>query len=164
MKPEYLSKQIAAQRLGLSVRRVLELSSAGKIRRTREVDPATGRENTVLLAADVARLTRNAVNAVNGVFPASGGAAEVRLARPNLALPPIEPPAPRLWMTAAEAAEYSGLPASFLVHAIDTGALLALDVGVRPGGRYRIRRADIDAMEGQKLAVKPVPGILRRKK
>jgi excisionase family DNA binding protein len=150
MKPEYLSKQIAAQELGLSVRRVLELSNAGKIRRKRVIDPTTQREQTVLLAADVARL---AAASTSTAIAAPAGAADVRLARLNPALPPIEPAAPRLWMTAAEAADYSGLPASFLIHAIDTGALRALDVGVRAGGRYRIRRADIDALEGRKQAI-----------
>lgn len=151
MKPEYLTKQIAAQHLGLSVRRVLELSNSGKLRRKRVIDPATQREQTVLLAVDVARMVaaNRTAKALQAATPAE--AADTRLARPNLALPPIEPPAPRLWLTAAEAAEYSGLPASFLVHAIDTGVLLALDVGVRPGGKYRIRRADIEALAGRKL-------------
>jgi len=29
--------------------------------------------------------------------------------------------------------------------------LPALDVGVRPGGRYRVRRADLDALKGEQL-------------
>ena len=140
MKPEYLTKEIAAKRLGLSVRRVLELRTDGKIRSSRQIDPATEREQVVLLASDVNRLVTDAAN--------------VRLAREKLALPPTEAPAPRPWMTAAEAADYSGLPAGFLVRAIETGELAALDVGVRPGGKYRIRRVDLDALSGRKLSTK----------
>jgi excisionase family DNA binding protein len=138
MKPEYLTKEIAAKRLDLSVRRVLELRAAGKIRSSRQIDPATQREQLVLLASDVNRLVTDAAN--------------VRMAREKLALPPTEPPPLRPWMTAAEAADYSGLPAGFLVRAIEAGELVALDVGVRPGGRYRIRRTDLDALSGRKLS------------
>ena len=64
--------------------------------------------------------------------------------------PAIAPPRP--WLTLDEAAEYSGLPASAVARLIHAGKLRALDVGIRPGGRYRIRRADLDALEGDRLA------------
>jgi hypothetical protein len=51
--PEYVTKQIAAQRLGLSVRRVLELSAAGLLKRHTVHDPVTKRRQTVFLVADL---------------------------------------------------------------------------------------------------------------
>jgi excisionase family DNA binding protein len=71
------------------------------------------------------------------------------------ALPPVQAPlqlpaapAPdRPWLTVDEAADYSGLPASFLLSLIDGKRLGALDVGVRAGGRYRVARRDVDAIK-----------------
>jgi hypothetical protein len=73
--PEYISKQIAAQWLGLSVRRVLELSNTGAIRRRQVTDPMTKRRQTVLLARDVQRAV------VDGQKPGSQGAISTRLKR-----------------------------------------------------------------------------------
>src|SRR6185369_2368969 len=53
---EYVAKAIAAERLGLSVRRVLELSARGLLPRHTVLDPATKRRQTVFLAADLERL------------------------------------------------------------------------------------------------------------
>jgi len=148
MKTEYLTKAIAAQRLGLSPRRVLELGNLGNIRHRRVVDPKTRRKQTVFLATDVARLAAAPDNP-GALTPFSAAA---RSLFPYAALPPAaEPAAPRLWLTPAEAAEYSGLPASYLIELVHSGTLLARDVGVRPGGKYRIRRADLDGLEGKIL-------------
>jgi len=146
VKSEYLTKAIAAQRLGLSVRRVLEISNAGKIRHRHIIDPGTQREQMVLLAADVKRMAA----AKRGVL-APVGAEVVPHARTEPAPVPAAA-APRLWLTAAEAAEYSGLPASYLIELVQSGLLLARDVGVRPGGKYRIRRVDLDGLAGKLLA------------
>jgi hypothetical protein len=54
--PEYVSKVIAAARLGLSIRRVLELSARGLLKRDTVRDPVTERRRTVFLAADLSRL------------------------------------------------------------------------------------------------------------
>jgi excisionase family DNA binding protein len=143
--PEYISKQIAAARLGLSVRRVLELSNTGVIRRRQVVDPDTKRRQTVLLARDVQRAV---VDGQKRLVAYRGGAAP---AGEVAALPPVQPPlqaAPdRPWLTVDEAAHYSGLPASFLLGMIEEGRLGALDVGVRVGGRYRVARRDVDAIK-----------------
>ena len=146
--PEYISKQIAAQMLGLSVRRVLELSQTGAIKRRQVTDPVTKRAQTVLLARDVAK----AVAAIDGqkrlVAYRGDGAGEVAVDRAPQPLLPAPAPAPiRPWLTVEEAAEYSGLPASFLLGMVDAGRLPALDVGVRAGGRYRIARRAVDAIE-----------------
>lgn len=59
--------------------------------------------------------------------------------------------APRPWLTLGEAAEYSGLPKSTLQALIDASQLKAIDCGPRPGGRYRIKRVDLDGLEGMNL-------------
>src|SRR4030095_14206632 len=55
--PEYVTKELAAKRLGLSVRRVLELSARGLLKRRTVRDPVTKRRQTVFLAADLVRFT-----------------------------------------------------------------------------------------------------------
>lgn len=146
---DFVSKQIAAARLGLSVRRVLELSARGAIERRHVMDPATKRRQTVFLAADVERVAQATVNHDVALYRHPGAA----IAREVAALPPVEaavaappPPPDRRWLTVDEAAAYSGLPASFLLSLIAKRRLPALDVGVRPGGRYRVGRSDVDAI------------------
>jgi excisionase family DNA binding protein len=73
------------------------------------------------------------------------------------ALPPPQPvSAPRVpetpWLTLDEAAVYSGLPVSYLQKQIDDGCLAAIDVGVRPGGRYRVARRDLDTITATRHA------------
>jgi len=145
LAPEFISKEIAAKRLNLSVRRVLELSNMGAIRSNHVMDPTTKRRQTVLLARDVQRV---AIDGQKRLVAYRGGAAEAA------ALPPVQPPlqlpappADRPWLTVDEAANYSGLPARFLLSLIEQRRLGALDVGVRPGGRFRIARRDVDAIK-----------------
>jgi excisionase family DNA binding protein len=144
--PEYLTKEIAAQRLHLSVRRVLELSARGMIKRRSMTDPATKRRQTVFLAQDVDRAVvdgNKRLVAYRGGAVGAIEAAAVPPPQPVSALPAVPD---RLWLTMEEAANYSGLPASFLLQMIEDRRLPALDVGVRPGGRYRVARRDIDAI------------------
>lgn len=65
---------------------------------------------------------------------------------------PIQPqqaPSPHDWLTLAEAAAAThGLPESFLLGLIHAGELPCCDVGVRPGGRYRVKRRDLEAIDG----------------
>ena len=148
-KPEYLSKAVASKRLKLSVRRLMELSQAGKIERFRQFDPQTRRDATVFDAADIARL-----KAEWTPQPVKSSRALVRASRAYLSGPqapewaqwaakPVRP-----WLTIDEAADYSGLPASVLRKMILAGQLKALDVGHRAGGIYRVRRADLDDIQG----------------
>jgi hypothetical protein len=46
----------------------------------------------------------------------------------------------RPWLTLAQAAEYSGLPESYLRGVAEGGNIAAIDVGIRPGGRWRFHR------------------------
>jgi excisionase family DNA binding protein len=140
--PEFVSKEIAAERLGLSVRRVLELSASGVLKRRQVLDPVTKRRQTVFASADVHRAV---MDGKQRLVAYRGGAGEVA------ALPPVQeisaPSPDRPWLTVDEAAGYSGLPASFLLGMIEERRLGALDVGVRPGGRYRVSRRDVDAIK-----------------
>jgi excisionase family DNA binding protein len=58
----------------------------------------------------------------------------------------VAPAKMRPWLTIAEAADYTGLPESFLLHMIEEGDLPALDVGVRPGGKWRVSRRALDGI------------------
>ena len=145
--PEYVSKQIAAERLGLSVRRVLELSLSGAIKRRQVLDPVTKRRQTVFAAQDIQR----AVAEGKRLVPVRGAAGEVAAVPPVQATPAPLQVSDRPWLTVEEAADYSGLPASFLLGMVEGGRLPALDVGVRPGGRYRIARRDVDAIQASTI-------------
>lgn len=141
-QPAYVTKQIAAKRLGLSVRRVLELSARGLIKRRIVLDPGTKRKQTVFREEDVNRMIIDGNRSL-----VAFRAGDVAAAPPVQAIP--APPAvpDRPWLTVEEAANYSGLPASFLHDMITRRRLAALDVGVRAGGRYRLARRDIDAIK-----------------
>jgi excisionase family DNA binding protein len=130
---QYLSKDIAAKELGMSVRRLMELSQNGRIERSKRPDPVTGRETTIIAVEYVALLKDEMTPKAVAVVPP---------------LPRPVAPIGRPWLTLAEAAEYSGLPAAFLRDLIAGGQLRALNVGVREGGRYRVRRSDLDEIQG----------------
>jgi hypothetical protein len=53
--PDYVSKAAAAERLGLSVRRVLELAALGLLKRHTMRDPVTKRRQTAFSAVDLER-------------------------------------------------------------------------------------------------------------
>src|SRR5262252_6756216 len=119
-KPEYLNKELAARRSGLSIRRLLELANKGEVRKRHVLDPKSKRTIAVFDSTDLARLKdRPAVG--TALVPMRSGAA---LSHPNVAsvIPPV--PAPdRPWLTIDEAAEVSGLPASFLQGLVRGGKL-----------------------------------------
>lgn len=136
----YLSKEIAAERLNLSVRRVLELAGQNKLRHTKIHNEETGRKQVVIAEADV-----EAMRGARETVAAPAAAATTELA----IRPPDAPPAPhKLWLTLDQAEDCSGLPASVIASLIQAGRLPALDVGVRPGGRWRVKKADLEAMPG----------------
>ena len=58
---EYVSKAVAAERLELSARRVLELSARGLLERHTVLDQVTKRRQTVFLAADLERFIEDLV-------------------------------------------------------------------------------------------------------
>jgi len=150
-QPEYLNKAIASKRAGLSVRRLLELASRGVIRKKLITDPKNGnRALAVFAASDIERLKHRERSSTE--LQISGPV------RPIAALPHsdsasvISPTRP--WLTVAEAGEYSGLPSSFITRLVEAGKLPGLDVGVRPGGRWRVAKRDLDALKGERQANK----------
>jgi excisionase family DNA binding protein len=58
----------------------------------------------------------------------------------------FQPPVyhPGQWLCLAEAAAYTGLPQSTLRKLLASRKLPALDTGPRLGGRWRIKRSDLD--------------------
>jgi len=153
-KLELLTKHIAADRLKLSVRRLTELAAEGKFTRHRAFDPETRRDALMFDAAEIeAYQGRREYDSA----PAGTTAALVTTAPRRLPLDEydIDEPAAavtlRPWLTIAESAEYSGLPASHLLGMIEAGELAARDVGIRPGGHWRVRRLDLDAIEGERV-------------
>jgi excisionase family DNA binding protein len=150
---EYVSKEIAAKRIGLSVRRVLELSERGLLKRRTVRDPVTKRRQTVFREEDVNRVVTEGNRRLTAYRGSAVGAAEVAAVPPLQAIsaPPAVPDRP--WLTIDEAANYSGLPASYLLQMIAKQRLVALDVGVRSGGRYRVARRDVDAIKGALIPI-----------
>ena len=150
-KPEYISKQLAAESLGLSPRRLLEISQTGQIKRRYARDPVTKRRQAIFRAADVARLADEIASRKCSVRPEAAERSEsaalshIRTVPP--APPQLERPA-RPWITLADAEDYIGLPASYLLALIVAGELPARDVRTRAGGRWRVLRSDLDAMAG----------------
>ena len=149
MATEYLTKEVAAKRSGRSVRRLLELAAAGRIRKTITADPKKGNRAIALFdARDIDQLAR-------GVMPPtslqiSGPVRKNGAALSHMAPAPLVEPSQHLWLTVEQGAGYIGLPASFLQELIETGRLKALDVGVRRGGRWRVSKRDLDSIEGTK--------------
>lgn len=162
MERSYLTKEVASKRSGRSVRRLLELAAAGRIRKRIIRDPAKGnRELTLFHAGDIDLLAKGKLPPA---APAPSAALEISgPVRPVAALPQGEAAsiAPRPWLTIAEAADYTGLPAAFLYRMIVDRKLPALDVGQRRGGRWRVARRDLDSISAGADEV-PKPHILSK--
>jgi hypothetical protein len=173
---EWYSKEEAAARLGsperpLSPRRVLELAKEGRLESGRTRDPNTGQTVVRIRAGSVERFLENKRNPAPIPAPEAREVREPRtpqaLARRGSELMELvrvlrdgcanRAPA-RLWLTLAEAADYSGLPAAILVRCITDGRLSAIDVGRRRGGRWRIRKVDLGKIDAFRL--EPAPKVL----
>ena len=145
-QPAYLTRKLAAQRLGISERRLLELAQHGEILREFVKDPNTHQKTSLFPVAGIesylaARRRSNGTPAAAAVpQPAIAPAA-------MLHTQPMQPQA--LWLTLAQAAEYSGLPVAYLRQRIRSGWLRALNVGGKAkGGRWRVSRKALNAIEG----------------
>jgi excisionase family DNA binding protein len=149
---ELLTKEVAANRLGKSVRWLMLEAQNGKIERHRETDPVTRRTSSMFAAADVERLRAQvepqalAINE-NPAFPNYDDARKrlAELLTSGLVTPPA-PETPRAWLTLAEASEYSGLSERLLHRLIKEKRLQALDERIRGIGRWRVRRCDVDEL------------------
>ncbi len=157
---QWLTKYEAAERLNLSDRRVLVLAKAGRLDKKSERD-ASGQMAVMINAGSVERYLyelehpelqgasgETGVSAARPAQPALLGASGATGAPPTHLARLTRP-----WMTVDEAAEDQGLPANFLLKLIESGKLRALDVGVRPGGRYRVCRKDLEELRGELIVL-----------
>jgi hypothetical protein len=150
---ECVSKEEAAERLGLSERRVLEYIQSGALRAEQRYNSTTKAWGSWVHAGDVERL-RDERATPRAKKPAP--TKEIAIRKKETALgatgPAISaagaPATGRAWLTLDEGEAYTGLPAAFLLRLIRSSALRALDVGVRAGGRLRVKRSDLDSIGG----------------
>ncbi len=156
----WLTKKEAAERLGLSESRVAAMGVIGRldqeirpndIRTSRGRSPDSNQTVTLFNEGDVERVIFNRKN------PAEVAKVPARLNKPSFEdlamgayVKSIQDASvsARPWITVLEAAEYSGLSASAIEKLIKSKQLAALDCGPRPGGRYRVKRTDLDKLEG----------------
>jgi len=147
----FLEKKIAAERLGVTESRVAQLGDAIKTQRAR--NPKSHQWVILYHEGDVERYRFEREN------PSEVPKLPAKIDKPNpfeeLAktgmlsirnLPTVAEKKP--WMTISEASEWSGLPASTIARLIKTGVLLAIDCGPRPGGKWRVKRLDLEKLEG----------------
>lgn len=147
-KVEWVSKEEAGVLLGtiqrpLSTRRVLELAREGRLESGRVKDPNSHQTVVRIHAGSIERFLELNRNPEPIPHP-RGLRVRDRSADGTLAVS-----AHHLWLTLEEAADYSGLPASILLRMVTHAELPTIDVGVRPGGRWRVRRTDLDQIPGQ---------------
>jgi hypothetical protein len=122
----------------------MEVSARGHIARQRAKDPSSGRMTSVFRAADVDRYAAAGGEPGTTELAVRNGAKAAESGPP--ALSPAEPAPAVPWLTLDQAAACSGLPASILAAMIERKALPAIDVGIRPGGRWRISRPALDRL------------------
>ena len=158
---DLLTKELAAEQLGMSVRRIMELSAEGKPKRHRATDPATRREAVMFAADEIKRMREEAAGApvpntlarVARRLGIEAPAASAEAAAPAEFSDGRSPD--QRWITIDEAVEYIGLPASAIRQLIESGRLRAIDVGVRPGGHLRVSWRDLNAIEGDDHGRRP---------
>jgi hypothetical protein len=168
---EWLTKQEAAEQLGLGVRRTLDLAHNGALKTERVRDPLTHQWTVRFHARDIERylelrrtpaearsqLERVRATVEDGLRPSPEAAAALE---PVPALPhPEAAPAisPATWLTLAEAAGIAGgLAALDLLDMIQAGHLPAwLARGTREKhgliDRYRVKRTDLETLAGVRV-------------
>ena len=151
---QWLGKLEAAKLLGVSVRQ-LELKTAqGKVqKRTLPKLPSERSARVVYFREDLDAIRAGRPNhhGENGHETANGASTLARkpfapsgdaLALLTAALARIAPAAPvvRPWLTLAEAVEYSGLPAAYLVASARKGTFRAINVGTGAREFWRFSR------------------------
>ncbi len=150
----WLTKKEAAKRLGLSESRILALGAElGKLQTRMERHPTLHQTVTLFHEGDVERFIFERDNPSQvAKVPSKPSNLPVPVYPPERAGDVLragwKPVQEKPWITVVEAAEYSGLPASAIEKLIKSKELPALDCGPRPGGRYRVKRIDLDKLEG----------------
>jgi hypothetical protein len=147
---KWISCKQAGKMLNLSERRVQELANVGLLESARAKDPKRGNQwVTVILRASVLRYKEEKRNPPpSPVVPRSLPAPRAPLQLPAPADTVHLNSIPTPWCTLAEAADFTGLPASKLLDLYKGGKLAALDCGPRPGGSLRFKRSDLEKIEG----------------
>lgn len=156
---KWITKQDAAEAIGVSTKQIERWAQDKEIQVVKWKRPEGGTRIVVCHPGDVERIARNR-NPETETFVIPKDQAPV----PNGDLPARQLSADRLvqilagalgtsqtsqtrltglWLTLQEAQEYSGLPVAILRVLIETGRLAAIDVGVRRGGRWRVRKIDL---------------------
>ena len=142
----YISMKSAAKQSGLSPRRLTELAAKGIVGRRREKNAETGRVQSTFLADDIKKYLAGAPAVSTAVAVRPG---EIAANSGYSAAPPLETAAPACeWLTIAQSAHYTGLPESYLLELVAREELPARDVGIRPGGRWRVSKRRLDALAG----------------
>jgi excisionase family DNA binding protein len=143
-KPEHVTAVIAAEYLGVKIRRFRELVAEGKVHGKDWTDPKTHRTMKVYPSAELAALRGESLKGA-AVVPHTGAAV---VGGRGAALPHISsaPVGEKQWLTVSEAAAYSGIAEKALLRLIREGKLPALDQHVR-GDKWRIRRKTLESFD-----------------
>jgi len=150
---EWLRKEEAAARIGISVRTLLVYAADGRVRREVRSAEDTFQKVAMFSAADLDRIAKEReepapaskelarVNNPHGLVPPSASLARLAalFGQPAAAAVPEAP-----WLTPAQAAQRSGLPERAILVLIREGHLAAFDSHIRRD-RWRIHREDLDA-------------------
>lgn len=156
----WLTKGVASTRLEISESRLSALAVEGKIKTLPARSPESNQPIKLYHEGDVERLVflrdhpeekpklPAKVDKLRGLMPLSQMETLASLAleeqRKERQLP-LKP-----WLTIFEAADWSGLPASAIKALILSGQLPGIDCGPRPGGRWRVKRVDLEKLEGHR--------------
>ena len=152
----WLTKSDAAKRLGLSESRVAAMIGRG-INTLETRSPISNQKVKLLHAGDIERTI------FERDHPSEVPKLPARFKNPNavdwaaitgrlepLLMAPSAPVALKPWLMIHKAAEFSGLPASAIKALILSGQLPGIDCGPRPGGRWRVKRVDLEKLEGHR--------------
>jgi excisionase family DNA binding protein len=162
-KPDYsswLTKQQAAEAIGVSTKTIEKLADEKKIQQVYWKRPETGARAAMYHPGDVARVRKERNPGAEAFVVPSGSVPEltpptpsvdgfahalvqaVKKASENSERQGSVRIAERLFLTYAEAAQYSGLPQSHIRRLVAEGNLEAL----RTGAGWRIRRRDLEKL------------------
>lgn len=152
MNESWISKRVAAARLGITPRQVLNLAKQHKLTSKRMPDPASRQMTTFLLESEVAEFRRRPRRA-EVVATDYGRVRETELS--TLIMRALRALGARLpaaadyeapWLSVEQSAAVSGLPAPYLRSLIATGELPARLVGP---GEYRVNRDELATLRGK---------------
>ncbi len=138
---EWIPKQEAAARLGISIRQIENLTSKGRIRKRKMPKASWEKTGRVVYAAqDIDRIRQGgdaartaAPGETTALAPVAPAVADPFAGLPQklAALAAAFPPPGKTWLSLKEASAHSGLPARWLREAARAGKLRAQNVGAK---------------------------------